>query len=325
MPSYIDVVVVAYGHYPLTESCLRHLRAQTLEHHVIVVDNGSADDTRARMHSEWPDVQLECVEENRGFPKACNLGVAAGSGEIVVLLNNDVDCRPDFLERLVAPLQDDARVGSVASLVLQCDERSVDSFGITADITLAGFQRLHGVPVGLAPEKLPLVTGPEGTAGAYRRRAWEQVGGLDETIPAYMDIFDLALRLRNAGWETACAPDAVGVHLGSATYGSSSSALRRLAGFGRGYVLRRYGVLRSRAAPRALLTESVVVLGDALMSRDLAALRGRIAGWRAGGGHERRPTPPSEAIDTEIGFWSSLALRRASTGHERRAEVRSRG
>jgi N-acetylglucosaminyl-diphospho-decaprenol L-rhamnosyltransferase len=309
MRSSIDVVVVAYGHYELTRSCLRHLQAQTLDHRVIVVDNGSADDTRARVRSEWPGAQLVCIDENRGFPKACNLGVAAGAGEIVVLLNNDVDCRPDFLERLAAPLQD-ARVGSVASLVLQSDERSVDSFGVTADVTLAGFQRLHGMPAEHARGRLPLVTGPEGTAGAYRRIAWERVGGLDETIPAYMDIFDLALRLRNAGWATACAPDAVGVHLGSATYGSVSPKLRRLAGFGRGYVLRRYGVLRSRAAPRALLTEAVVVLGDAVMSRDLAALRGRVAGWRAAARHARRPTPPSEAIDTAIGFWDSLALRR---------------
>jgi GT2 family glycosyltransferase len=309
MSSSIDVVVVAYGHYDLTSSCLRHLRAQTVDHHTIVVDNGSNDDTRTRIRTEWPDVQLECIDENRGFPKACNLGVAAGSGETVVLLNNDVDCRPDFLERLVEPLRDPA-VGSVASLVLQRDECSIDSVGVTADVTLAGFQRLHGLPSSHADDGRPLLTGPEGTAGAYRRAAWEQVGGMDETIPAYMDIFDLALRLRSTGWEAAGAPAAIGVHLGSATYGSASPALRRLAGFGRGYVLRRYGVLRGRAAGRALVTEAVVVLGDALMSHDLAALRGRIAGWRAGAGHQREPSPPSKAIDSEIGFWDSLALRR---------------
>jgi N-acetylglucosaminyl-diphospho-decaprenol L-rhamnosyltransferase len=309
--SSIDVVVVAYGHYDLTSSCLRHLQAQTLTHRVIVVDNGSTDDTRARVKSEWPQVRLECVDENRGFPKACNQGVAAGSGEVVVLLNNDVDCRPDFLERLVAPLRDPA-VGSVASLVLQSDERSIDSVGIAGDVTLAGFQRLHGMPVDHAEDRHPLLTGPEGTAGAYRRAAWEQVGGLDEAIPAYMDVFDLALRLRNAGWTTACAPDAIGVHVGSATYGPRSPAVRRLAGFGRGYLLRRYGVLRGRAALRTVLTEGVVVVADTLLSRDLAALRGRIAGWRAGNDYERRPAPPAEALDAGITFWSSLTLRRTT-------------
>jgi N-acetylglucosaminyl-diphospho-decaprenol L-rhamnosyltransferase len=318
MSSSIDAVVVAYGRYDLTSSCLRHLQAQTLDHRVIVVDNGSTDDTRERLRSEWPAVQVVCIDENQRFPIACNRGVAAGSSEIVVLLNNDVDCNPDFLERLVVPLRE-ATVGSVASMLLQADGRSIDSVGVTADVTLAGFQRLHGMPADRARDEQPLLTGPEGTAGAYRRRAWEQVGGLDETIPAYMEIFDLALRLRHAGWATACAPEAVGVHLGSATFGSGSQLQRRLAGFSRGYLLRRYGVLRRRTAPRALLTEGIVVVGDALISRDLSALRGRLSGWLAGGGHARKPWPPIDAIDTEIAFWDSLALRRGAwVGSSRR-------
>ncbi len=307
MSRSIDVVVVTYNRYDLIDDCLRHMEAQTLNHRTIVVDNGSTDDTRARLRNDWPDVQLECIDENDGFPKACNRGVAAGSGEIVVLLNNDVNCRPDFLEQLVPPLADPT-VGSVASLVIQRDERSIDSVGISADVTLTGFQRLRGRPLEDATDPRPLLIGPEGTAGAYRRTAWEQIGGMDEAIPAHMDIFDLALRLQNAGWGTASATNAVAVHLGSATYGFLSRGHRRLAGFGRGYVMRRYGVLRGRAAPRALLTESIVVAADAMLSRDLMSLRGRLEGWRAGAGEERQ-WPPAEAIDREMTFWDSLALR----------------
>ena len=99
MPTSIDVVIVAYDRYELTDSCLRHLREQTVDARIILVDNGSPDDTRKRVRSDWPDVHLECFDENRGFAEACNRGVAAGSGEIVVLLNNDVDCRPEFSRR----------------------------------------------------------------------------------------------------------------------------------------------------------------------------------------------------------------------------------
>jgi N-acetylglucosaminyl-diphospho-decaprenol L-rhamnosyltransferase len=226
-----------------------------------------------------------------------------------VILNSDVDCRSDFLERVVEPFKD-AGVGSVASLVLQTDELSIDSVGVTADITLAGFRRLHGMPIGRAADGSPLLTGPEGTAGAYRRAAWEEVGGFDEAILAHMDIFDLALRLRDAGWRTASAPGAISVHFGSATFGKRSRLQRRLAGFGRAYLLRRYGVLRRRAALRTLVTEGIVVAADTLMSRDISALCGRVAGWRAARGHERRPWPPTEAIDTKITFWDSLVLRR---------------
>ena len=226
-----------------------------------------------------------------------------------MLLNNDVQLPADFLARLVAPFQETAGVGSVAAVMLTSGEASIDSVGVTADVTLAGFARLHGHASAQADSRRPVLAGPEGTAGAYRRAAWEQVGGFDERLRAYMEIVDLALRLRSAGWETACAPDAVGVHLGSHTYGRRSPTQRRLAGFSRGYLLRRYGVLRRRTALRALVTELAVVTGDTVLCRDLEALRGRVGGWRAASGLPRHPWPPSQAIDESITLRDSFRLR----------------
>lgn len=301
---------MAYNRCDLTDSCLRHLAAQTIEHRTLLVDNGSTDDTSARVAAEWPAVTLQRLPDNRGFAEACNRGVAAGSAEIVVLLNNDVDARPDFLEALVCPLTQDARLGSVAALMLQPGERLIDSAGLAADAVLGGFPRLQGLDACEAGRERPLLAGPAGTAAAYRRAAWEQVGGLDESIFAYMEDFDLALRLRSAGWGSLVARDAVGVHLGSATHGHRSARQRRNGGFGRGYMLRRYGLLRGRSAPRALATEAMVVLADLAISRDLQALRGRREGWRAARGMQPLPRPPAEAIDTTIGFRDSLAMRR---------------
>lgn len=307
----IDVVVPVYERYELTRSCLEHLSRQSAAHRVIVVDDGSRDDSPACLRREWPEVTLVELAANAGYTNAVNHGVSAGDGEYVVLLNNDVQLRPDCLERLVAPLERDPGVGSVASLMLTPGEHAIDSFGVSADVTLAGFARLQGHSPQPALEG-SVLAGPEGTAGAYRRAAWEEIGGLDEGIDAYMEILDLALRLRSAGWTTAQAPDAVGVHLGSVTYGSRSATQRRLAGYSRGYLLRRYGVLRGAAAPRTLFTEALVVGADALLCRDLQALRGRLEGWRAAHGHERRPWPPAEAIDHSISLRKSLALRRGA-------------
>ena len=307
MDDRIDVVIVAYNRYDLTCKCLRHLQAQTVEHHVIVVDNGSTDDTRALLRSDWPEVQLECFDRNQHFPIACNRGVAGGSGEIVVLLNNDIDCHADFLERLTAPMQD-ATVGSVASLVLQRDGEQIDAVGLSSDVTLSAFARLRGLPAADADGELPTLMGPGGGSAAYRRAAWEQIGGLDEALLFYMEDVDLALRLRIAGWRSVAAPSAVCMHLGSATLGHRSASQRRYAGFGRGYMLRRYGLLRGRAALRTLGTETIVVLGDLVISHDLAALRGRIAGWRAGRGRPRLRLP-ADAVDRSIGFRDSLTQR----------------
>jgi N-acetylglucosaminyl-diphospho-decaprenol L-rhamnosyltransferase len=310
VPPTVDVVIVAYNRYELTDSCLRHLAAQTLEHRVIVVDNGSTDDTSERAAADWPALELRRLPHNHGFAQACNGGVAEGSGEIVVLLNNDVDVRPDFLERLVSRLREDAGLGSVAALMLQPGERLIDSAGLAADTVLGGFPRLQGLDAGEARRERPLLAGPAGTAGAYRRAAWQQAGGLDESIFAYMEDFDLALRLRSAGWRSTLAADAIGVHLGSATHVHRSARQRRNGGFGRGYMLRRYGLLRGRTGPRALATEAVVVLADLAISRDLEALRGRLSGWHAARRLPRRARPPADAVDATIGFRDSLAMRR---------------
>ncbi len=157
-----------------------------------------------------------------------------------------------------------------------------------------------------------MLAGPEGTAGAYRRSAWEQVSGLDETIRAYMEIVDLALRLQIAGWERGTGRNAVGVHLGSSTYGQRSALQRRLAGFSRAYLLRRYGVLRGRVAPRTIFTEALVSAGDVVLCRDLQATRGRLEGWSAARGRGIYPPVPERAVDHSISLRASLQLRRAA-------------
>jgi N-acetylglucosaminyl-diphospho-decaprenol L-rhamnosyltransferase len=344
----VDVAIVAYRGWELTRSCLEHLRRQTIEHRVVVCDNGCDQNTARRLADGYPEVTVVRLERNMPYAVACNAAVGAGSAKFVVMMNNDVDARPDFLERLLAPFAARPQLGSVAALLLRPGEREIDSAGLVADRTLAGFPRLHGHPprdAGSAPGPgdaqgsegalgpggapgsegalgpgdapslgsaltEPALTGPAGAAAAFRRAAWTQVGGLDESIFAYLEDLDLALRLRAAGWETALARDAVAVHVGSATLGHRSAEQRRKIGHARAYLLRRYGVLRSRAAPRALATEAIVVVGDILLSRDAAALAGRLAGWRAGAGRPPSAWPPPAALDGRIGFVDSLRLRR---------------
>jgi GT2 family glycosyltransferase len=305
----IDVVIPVLNHYELTTNCLALLRGQTVPHRVIVVDDGSSDGTPARLRADWPDVSCVSLEANQGFSAACNRGAREGSGEIIVLLNNDVECPPDFLEELVSPLNDPA-VGSVASLMLLPGGELIDSIGLSADPTLAGFPRHQGEPRERAREAFPALAGPAGAAAAYRRSAWEAIGGLDEAIFAYMEDLDLALRMRLAGWRSAVALDAVATHLGAATHGHRSTSQRYHGGFARGYLLRRYGLVRSRAAARVLATEAIVILGDLVISGDRQALRGRLAGWRAAGNRPRLARPPADALEFGIGLRKSLALRR---------------
>lgn len=313
----VDVALVAYRRWDLTRSCLEHLARQTRAHRVYLCDNGCDENTSERARAQFPHVKVIRLERNMPYPVACNTAAGAGSGGVILMMNNDIDARPDFIERLVAPIERNPRIGSVAPLLVRPGEREVDSAGLTADQTLAAFPRWQGHPPSAVSVERPELVGPAGAAAAFRRRAWEQVGGLDEAFVAYMEDFDLALRLRAAGWEAAVALDAVAVHIGSATFGHRSAEQRHKAGFGRGYVLRRYGVLRSRAAARALLTELIVVAGDLAISRDGAALRGRLSGWRAAATHPRLAPPGAGTIDATISLAESLRLR--SGAYARRA------
>lgn len=307
----IDVALVAYRRWDLTRSCLEHLARQTRPHRVQLCDNGCDEGTADRVREEFADVEVVRLERNMPYGTACNAAVAAGRGDVVVMMNNDVDARPDFLERVAAPLEDDARLGWVAPLLVRPGEASIDSVGLTADATLAAFPRWQGAPPQQARPDTPVLSAPAGAAAAFRRTAWEGVGGLDEGLVAYMEDFELGLRLQAAGWTGTAALDAVAVHIGSATFGHRSRDQRRKAGFGRGYVLRRYGVLRSRAALRALATEAIVVGGDLVLERDLAALQGRASGWRAAAARPALPMPPAAILEPRIGFAESLRMRRS--------------
>jgi len=315
MPVTADVVVPVRNRWELTERCLEHLAAQTRAHALVVCDNGSSDGTRERLAAAFPHVRLVELGSNLGFPVACNRGASAGKADVVVLLNNDVECCPDFLERLLAPFELDVGLGSAAALLLDDSGETIESFGLTVDRTLAGYPRLRGSPAHEAQAERPLLVGPSGAAGAYRRGAWEAVGGLDEGVSFYGEDVDLALRLRAAGWSTTAVADAVAIHLGSASAGHRSGWQRYQGGFARGYFLRRHGLLRSRAALRALATEAIVVAGDSIIfSHDLTAPRSRVAGWRAAKGLPRTLRPAEVAVDPEIGFLDSLRLRRGIYG-----------
>ena len=309
MGQSIDVVVPVYGNFSLTRSCLEHLGQQDVAHRVIVVDDHSPDDTVERMRAEFPQITLVALQSNLGFAGACNAGIAAGDGAIVVLFNNDVTASPGLLRLLTAPFETDAALGSACPLLLKPDGR-IDAYGITADVTMAGFVRGAGAPLDQL-ERVAAATrllGPYGAVAAYRRRALEAVGTLDEGIHMYGEELDLALRLSANGWATTAVPDARGVHLGGATSGRGSASQRRRSGFGRGYLLRAYRVLHGRHAVRGFVTELIVSAGDAVLSRDVASVAGRRAGWRAAKGVSRSRAP-IPGIDSGIGFLASLRLR----------------
>jgi GT2 family glycosyltransferase len=307
VPPTIDVLIVTTRARELVLSCLEHFARQTVPHTIYLADNaGNEDGTTDAVTERFPDVHVTTMPENRGFGKAMNQLASQGSGEIVVLANDDMDVEPEFLEKLVEPFED-SRVGMVAGMTLQPGEGNlVDGFGIELDRALVAYNRLRHRHPDDTPGHL---LGPSGGAAAYRRSAWEAMEGMDPRFFVYGEDVDLALRLRLAGWQAAAAAGARGVHLGGATTGLDSPFQRRHSGFSRGFLLRRFGVLRSRSAPRALAVEALTVLWGLLRFRTTLPLKARIEGWRAAGRTPRLALPP-DAIDESISLGECLRRQR---------------
>ena len=276
---------------------LLSIRGQTTECEVVVVDNASDDGTSDMVRAEFPECRLFELKSNRGFGRALNEAIAATGEGPIMILNNDVALEPDFVEQMMAVYDRGAPV--VCGVLIQEDDPGlIDSAGVVADRrTLMAFDYLEGRSVGsVADSGSPL--GATGGAALYERAAFDAVGGFDPEIFAYYEDLDLALRMRLAGYVPALAPLARAAHQRSSTLGDRSADKYALTGWSRGYLIRRYGVMRSpNGFIRTLVAETVVGLGQLVLDHTAQGIRGRFRGWRAARGLPPRPLPPDGLDD----------------------------
>jgi N-acetylglucosaminyl-diphospho-decaprenol L-rhamnosyltransferase len=208
-------------------------------HEIVVVDNGSTDGTADAVRAAFPHVSvLELA--NAGFGRGANAGVAATRAETVVVANADVRFRPGAIAALAATLAAAPAVGAVgpavrdADGVLQASARSVPSAAVAAGHAVLGrvwpanpatrryfaLDQQHATsPPSVAPdaERARDAEWLSGCAIAFRRAAYDHVGGFDPGFFLFMEDVDVALRLRAAGWRLRYDPAAEIVHVGGAS------------------------------------------------------------------------------------------------------------
>src|SRR5215210_8821962 len=111
-------VVPSWNGLEILREALRALQKQTVAAEIVVVDNGSTDGTADAVAQEFPGVVLVQLQENVGFGRAVNLGAARASGDVLLVVNNDAVCAPDFAERMLAPFADPG-IGMAAGVLTQ--------------------------------------------------------------------------------------------------------------------------------------------------------------------------------------------------------------
>jgi GT2 family glycosyltransferase len=227
MRATVAVVVVNWNSGELLDRCLRALAGQTVRPaRTIVVDNGSTDGSADALEQRFPEVEVLRLGENAGFARANNLAVARADGcEWVALLNPDAFPEPPWLEKLLDAAAAQPEYTFFASRLVDGVQRSIlDGTGDLYHVSGWAWQRGHGQKVGRAddPSAPDEVFSPCAAAALYRRDAFQEVGGFDESYFCYFEDIDLAFRLRLAGHRCLYVPEAVALHLGAATAGRES-------------------------------------------------------------------------------------------------------
>jgi GT2 family glycosyltransferase len=284
----------------------------------LVVDNGTGTAELDSAAKALDGARVIGLDSNLGYSRAVNLAAQQAEGEALVLLNDDSVVEPGYVERITQPLDPGRSVVMAAGVMRDAsDPGLIETAGIEIDRTLLAFDYLNGEPVEVLDRGVADPIGPSGAAAAIWRDAFFDAGGFDEALFAYGEDVDLVLRLRRAGGACRLAKDATGLHEHSATLGSGSARKDYLMGYGRGYLLRKWGVLAPHRAPSVLARELTWVVGQAIVDRNLGGLRGRVNGLRAGG--PREPYPPAEMLPDPPPLTASLGRR-----WRRRARLRRR-
>jgi len=214
----VSVVVVNLNGKKHLEHLLPSLMAQDLPKgamEVVLVDNGSTDDSLAFAAKHFPGIRFVPLQKNYGFATANTEGVKAAKGRCVALVNNDMKVPLDWLRHFL----DDAEEGTVlAGRILDWEGRKIDF--VRGLLTFDGhaFQEGQGFPIAQAPppEATPLPF-PCGGNCFFERDLYIASGGFDADFFAYLEDVDWGRRLWLTGHQVKACPGAVVRHRGSAT------------------------------------------------------------------------------------------------------------
>lgn len=280
---FFSIIIPTYNGMRWLPTLMEALAGQTFrDFEVIVVDDGSHDQTVAFLEDHYPAVRVVVNRQNQGFVASCNTGADVARGRMIVFLNNDTEPEAEWAAELARGVCANPNAGIFACKLLLFERRN--TLHSAGDMQgLDGVPRNRGVweeDNGQFDNDLA-VFGGCGGAVAYRRELWKALGGFDDAFWMYLEDADFAFRAQLLGWESRFVPAARVYHHLSATGGGV------LASY---YVGRNTIWMIAKNMPRTLLWRNFLpvvarqcsIAMSALMNfsgkEARARLRGQIAG-----------------------------------------------
>ncbi len=275
----VTAIIPTWNRADLLRSILANLRSQTrVPDQVIVVDNGSTDDSRLVARES----EAECIalEANLGFAPAVNRGITSAKSDWVLILNNDVVLAPDWLRTLLAAAEETGASFAAGKLLKSGDQTRLDgSWDLISRGAYAwrcGYERPDA---DLWSTRRPIALAPM-TAALFRREVFERIGLLETRFESYYEDVDFGIRCALAGLSGVYEPSAVAVHLGKATYGRRAARVYSLSARNQVLLLAKHYPFRTlrRFAWPILVGQTLSLLAAARQGHPLAALLGK---WQA--------------------------------------------
>jgi hypothetical protein len=215
MAPKVSIIVLNWNGRDDTLACLASLsRIAYPAYEIVVVDNGSSDDSVSAVRAAFPNAALIEAGENLGYVGGNNVGLEkarAAHADYALLLNNDTEVAPDFLSLLVSAAEADPRIGIVGPTIYYFAEPDrVWSAGGAIDWTrgctwMVGLNEVDRGQFGAAPRPMDFVTG---CALLIKMEAVNRIGTLDPRFFAYYEETEWCVRASRAGYKILHVPTA---------------------------------------------------------------------------------------------------------------------
>lgn len=218
----VSIIIPVFNKVELTLECLKslHFHSSQWQYEVIVVDDGSSDDTQALI-SAMPRVRYIRSQQNQGFIGSCNLGANQAQGNYLVFLNNDTTVCDGWLDALRGTFDSWSKAGLVGSKLIFPNGKLQECGGlIFKDGSAANYGR------GNDPEHPSYCFAHEmdyvsGAAIMIARDLFLELGSFDDCYrPAYYEDVDLAFKVRQRGLQVIANPFARVIHYEGGTSGT---------------------------------------------------------------------------------------------------------
>lgn len=225
----VSVIVPTHNHSEDVIRCLESIAeaGDSTAFEVILVDDASAESHAVRLRS-IDGVNTIRLNQNQGFAGACTAGVAASTGEYIMLLNNDTEVLPGWLDALVTELRDHPRTGVVGSKIVRPD-LLLQEAGCIMWSDGSGYQYGSGQsPFDFNYTFRREVDYCSGAALLVRRSIWDEVDGFDDRFsPAYYEDADLCFAARHRGYAVVFEPSSVLFHNEGSSHGTDGGGTKR--------------------------------------------------------------------------------------------------